>query len=128
MGKIDIKPTVKNRYKLKISDIKNLKIKDRSKICEPLFWRNEVIKAWCICGAVGKFEDAEYWIGIYDEDAPSYAGKFRFNFTTYMGMCSYTFEKFYDKAEIENNYDWQIQEKFLAKINELLDLGILSRK
>ena len=35
MGKIDIKPTVKNRYKLKISDIKNLKIKDRSKICEP---------------------------------------------------------------------------------------------
>ena len=128
MGKIDIKPTVKNRYKLKISDIKNLKIKDRSKICEPLFWRNDVIKAWCICGAVGKFEDAEYWIGIYDEDAPSYAGKFRFNFTTYMGMCSYNFEKFYDKSEIENNYDWQIQEKFLAKINELLDLGILSRK
>ena len=128
MGKIDIKPTVKNRYKLKISDIKNLKIKDRSKICEPLFWRNEVIKAWCIGGVVGKFEDAEYWIGIYDEDAPSYAGKFRFNFTTYMGMCSYNFEKFYDKSEIENNYDWQIQEKFLAKINELLDLGILSRK
>ena len=44
MGKIDIKPTVKNRYKLKISDIKNLKIKDRSKICEPLFWRNEIVR------------------------------------------------------------------------------------
>ena len=128
MSKVDIRPTVKNRYKLKISDIKKLKIKDRSKVCEPLFWRNEVIKAWCICCVVGKFEDAEYWIGIYDEDAPAYAGKFKFNFTTYMGMCSYTFEKFYDKAEIENNYDWQIQEKFLAKINELLDLGILSRK
>lgn len=128
MSKVDIRPTVKNRYKLKISDIKKLKIKDRSKVCEPLFWRNEVIKAWCICGVVGKFEDAEYWIGIYDEDAPAYAGKFKFNFTTYMGMCSYTFEKFYDKAEIENNNDWQIQEKFLAKINELLDLGILSRK
>lgn len=128
MGKLEIKPTVKNRYKLNISKIKKLKIGDRSKICEPLFWRNEGIKAWCICGVVGKFEDAEYWIGIYDEDAPSYAGKFRFHFTTYMGMCSYTFEKFYDKSEIENNYDWQIQEKFLAKINELLDLGILSRK
>ena len=42
-----------------------------------------------------------------------------------MGMCSYNFNKFYDKSEIENNYDWQIQEKFLGKINELIDLGIL---
>ena len=96
MGKVEIKPTIKNRYKLDIAKIKKLKIGDRSKICEPLFWRNDVIKAWCICDTVGKFEDAEYWIGIYDEDAPAYAGKFKFNFTTYMGMCSYTFNKFYD--------------------------------
>jgi hypothetical protein len=128
MGKIDIKPTVKNRYKLKISDIKNLKIKDRSKICEPLFWRNEVIKAWCICGVVGKFEDAEYWIGIYDEDAPSYAGKFRFNFTTYMGMCSYNFRKFFDYKEIENEVDLELQEKLLNTINWLIDEKIINIK
>ena len=42
-----------------------------------------------------------------------------------MGMCSYKFERFFDESEIENNYDWQIQEKFLDKINELIDLGIL---
>ena len=29
MSKVDIRPTVKNRYKLKISDIKKLKIKAR---------------------------------------------------------------------------------------------------
>ena len=127
MAKIEIKPSVKNKYKLSISSIKKLQIGDRSKICAPLFWYNNVIKAWCICGSVGKYEDAEFWLGIYDEDAPAYKGKFKFNFSTYMGMCSYTFEKFYDKAEIENNYDWQIQEKFLGVINNLLDEGILIR-
>ena len=125
MSNIEIKPSIKNRYKLSISSIKKLQIGDRSKICEPLFWYNNVINAWCICDSVGKYEDAEFWLGIYDEDAPSYKGKFRFNFSTYMGMCSYTFEKFYDKTEIENNYDWQIQEKFLGVINKLLDEGIL---
>jgi hypothetical protein len=125
MPKVDIKPSVKNRYKLTVSSIKKLQVGDRSKICEPLFWYNNAVNAWCISGSVGKFEDAEFWIGIYDDDAPAYKGKFRFNFSTYMGMCNYTFEKFYDKTEIENNYDWQIQEKFLGVINHLLDEGIL---
>ena len=41
------KPTVKNKYKLKISDIKKLKVNDWSKVCEPLFWKNTVVNAWC---------------------------------------------------------------------------------
>ena len=127
MSKVEIKPTVKNKYELTISSIKNLQVGDRSKIDKPLFWYNDIIKAWCIYGSVGKFEDSEFWLGIYDEDAPAYKGEFRFNFTTYMGMCSYIFEKFYDETEIENNHDWQIQEKFLSVINKLLDEGILIR-
>jgi hypothetical protein len=35
------------------------------------------------------------------------------------------FKKFFDFSEIENEYDLQIQEKFLAKINYLIDEGIL---
>lgn len=41
------KPRVENKYNLKPADIKNLIVKDQSKIKEPLFWRNSVINA-CI--------------------------------------------------------------------------------
>ena len=119
------KPKINNKYNLTIVDIKKLQIGDRAKIKEPLFWRNNVISAWCIIETVGKFEDSEYWIGIYDEDAPAYKGKFRFNFSTYGGMCDYKFQKFFDFSEIENEYDLEIQEKFLSKINFLIDEGIL---
>lgn len=39
------KPKVENKYNLKPSDINKLIVKDRSKIKEPLFWRNNVINA-----------------------------------------------------------------------------------
>ena len=127
MGKVEIKPSIENKYNLSISSIKNLQIGDRSKICEPLFWHNDNTKSWNIYGSVGKYEDSEFFLAIYDEDAPKYKGEFRFNFSTYMGMCAYIFENFYDESEIENNYDWQIQEKFLGVINKLIDKGILIR-
>lgn len=117
--------TVKNKYNLTIADIKKLQIGDKTKIKEPLFWRNNVVSAWCIVETVGRFEDAEYWIGVYDDDAHAYKGKFKFNFSTYNGMCGYEFKKFFNPAEIENKYDLEIQEKFLAKINYLIDEGIL---
>ncbi len=119
------KPTIKNKYNLTVVDVKKLKIGDRSKIKEPLFWYNDVISAWCIIETVGKFEDAEYWFGIYDEEAPAYKGKFRFYFSTHGGMCDYKFKKFFDFSEIENEHDLQVQEKFLSKINFLIDEGIL---
>ena len=119
------KQTVKNKYNLTVSDIKKLQIGNREKVKEPLFWRNNVLSAWCIIETAGKFEDAEYWLGIYDEDAPAYKGKFRFNFSSHGGMCDYKFKKFFDFSEIENEYDLEIQEKFLSKINFLIDEGIL---
>lgn len=125
------KPRVKNKYNLTIPQIKKLVIKDRSQVCAPLFWRNNVISAWCISGHAGakadeRFStDNEYWLGIYDEDAKAYKGKFRFEFSTYGGMCGYRFNKFFQPADIECENDLLIQERFLEKINELLDKGIL---
>lgn len=125
------KPRVKNKYNLTIPQIRKLVIKDRSQVCFPLFWRNDVISAWCISGHAGSKADErfstdnEYWIGIYDEDSKAYKGKFRFEFSTYGGMCGYRFEKFFQPADIECENDLLIQERFLEKINELLDKGIL---
>ena len=119
---------VANKHHLTISKIKQMHVLDRSKVHKPLFWRNEVIKAWCISEEVGnpKFGDeTSYWIGIYDEDAPAYAGQIRINFSTYGGMCGYNFEKFFQPEDIECDDDLRIQQKFLAKINYLLEEGII---
>lgn len=126
------KPTVKNKYNLTMKDCRHLIVKDRSKICEPLFWRNNIVSAWCISGSTAKSakEDEyccydEFWLGVYDEDAKAYAGKVKVNFSAYGGMCNYNFNKFYDYRKIENEADLEVQEMFLEKINVLLDEGIL---
>lgn len=124
------KPKVANKYHLTFSDIRKLEIGDRSKIKEPLFWRNDVIHAWCISETTtltpddslyGTYND--YWIGIYGEDAK--VKKLRVNCSAFGGMCSYKFQRFFERKEIESEIDLEIQEKLLAKINELIDKGIL---
>ena len=126
------KPTVKNKYNLTMKDCRHLAVKDRSKICEPLFWRNDVINAWCVYGSTAKnAKEAEYgsydefWLGVYDKDAKSYADKIRVKFSAYGGMCHYNFNKFYDYTKIEHEIDLEVQEMFLEKINMLLDEGIV---
>lgn len=117
-----------NKYNLTMKQIKNLKIGNRELIKEPLFWRNNVISAWCICASVGNADfcdETSYWIGIYDEDAKAYKGKVRFNFSTYGGMCGYEFNTFFNPRTIENIDDFDIQKLFLEKINTLIDKGIL---
>lgn len=127
-------PIVENKYNLTMAKIRKLKIVDRSQVGKPLFWRNDVIGAWCIVGSAGSDMDIqfgtdnEFWIGIYDLNAKSYAGKFRVHLTSYGGMCSYKFNQFFREKDIENDNDLLIQEKFLSKINELIDLGILSQE
>ena len=120
------KPKVKNKYNLKFADIRKLKINDRDKICEPLFWRNNVVSAWCVSETTIKnHKDSEYgtyneyWIGIYDND------KIRVNCSAFGGMAHYKFKKFFDYQEIDNELDLEIQEKLLSKVNELLDEKIL---
>ena len=97
------KPRVKNKYNLDMKKVKKLRVGDRTKIGQPLFWRNNVIDAWCILGTTAKNSEDEafgtcdeFWIGVYDEDAKSYAGKVRVTFSSYGGMCGYNFDKFFD--------------------------------
>ena len=117
--------------KITIPKIRKLKVGNRDLICEPLFWRNNVINAWCISGSAGTDADRQYctdsgyWIGIYDEDAKAYAGKFRIDFSSYGGMCGYNFTSFFKPKDIENENDLRVQELFLEKINYLIDNGIL---
>ena len=126
------KPRVKNNYNLDMKKVKKLRVGDRTKIGQPLFWRNNVIDAWCILGTTAKNSKDEafgtcdeFWIGVYDEDAKSYAGKVKVTFSSYGGMCGYNFDNFFDYSEIENEMDLEIQEKFIETINKLLDEQIL---
>lgn len=125
------KPKVKNKYNLTFSDIKKLKVGDRTKVCEPLFWRNNVINAWCISETTikspndsryGTYND--YFIGIYDENSER-KSKLKVYCNAYGGMATYNFKKFFDYKEIENEMDLEIQEKLLNKINNLIEQGIL---
>ena len=122
-------PKVANRYNLTYSDVEKLKVGKRELIEEPLFYWNDQISAWCISGISDiRWRDDSFWLGIYTEDAPEYPGEFRFRFTSYAGMCGYVFQDFYNPKEIETKYDLIIQEKFLEKINQLLDMGILVKE
>lgn len=126
------KSQVDNKYNLTMTKICRLKVADRNKVCAPLFWRNDVIGAWCICGTSGNEMDRrfatnnEFWIGIYDLNAKAYAGKLRVRLSSYGGMCDYKFNKFFDIKDINHEQDLEIQEKFLTKINELIECGILA--
>lgn len=126
-------PKVENKYDLTLSQIKKFRVADRSKIKEKPFWRNEQICAWYLSGHASTRKDEEfgtddeYWMGFYDEDAPNYAGEFRFDFSTYGGMCGYHFENFFVPESIKCENDLKIQELFLKRINWLLDEGILKK-
>ena len=109
-------PRVPNKYDLTIEKIKNLKVNDTSKFGEPIFWRNDVVNAWCISGGT---RYNSYWIGFYDN------GTFRFTISCYEDMCWYNFKEFYKIEEIEIIDDFLVQEMFLEKINYLIDEGIL---
>ena len=124
------KPNVENKYNLTPAMIPKLSV-DREKVKEPVFWRNNVIDAWCITlNTVKNYSDIEFctydefWIGVYDEDAKAYAGKIQYYFSSYGGMCSYNISNFFDPSEIENEMDLQIQEKAVALLNQLIDEGV----
>lgn len=115
-----------NKYNLTPVSIQKLKILDRTKIAKPLFWRNNAIPAWCIIETTAKNSSEyecccynDYWLGIYDND------RIKLTFSAYGGMCNYNFENFFDSTSIEHKIDLEIQEKFINKINYLIDEGIL---
>ena len=123
------KPRVRNKYNLKPADIKTLVVNDRSKIKEPLFWRNDVIKAWCISENIGTEIDKSIgnnnsvWIGIYDK--PYRNHKVHYHCNCWGGMGTYKFKEFFNPKEIHGEKDLETQERLLSIVNELLDEEIL---
>ena len=123
------KPKVENKYNLKPKDIQKAIIIDYERLRTPPFWRNDIIGAWCLSEGVGKgyyggFMDS-YWIGFYDKDAKSYAGKIVLSCSSYEDMCGYDFKEFFNPDEMENEIDLELQEKLLSRMNWLFDEGII---
>ena len=125
-------PRVKNKYDLSTRDIRNLRIGRRDLINPNLFWWNSLISAWFITGNDNSknvnSNHNEFWITIYDINAPRHAGKFTFNVTRSNGVHQYFFDEFYNPDDIESENDLVIQEKFLNAINQLIDMGILVKQ
>lgn len=53
-------PKVENKYQLTMEIARNLDIGDETKVREPLFWRNDVVHAWCISKSIGSDRDRRF--------------------------------------------------------------------
>ena len=123
-------PKVENKYNLTPYSITQLKI-NRNKVNENYFWRSKSAKSWYLSGNTAKNPTDyhyrffnEYWLEIYDEDISSTASQIKLFFLHRSGMQDYVFDSFYDFSTIEKEMDLEIQEKFLEKINFLIDEGV----
>ncbi|WP_097005345.1 hypothetical protein [Lacrimispora amygdalina] len=126
------KPMVENKYNLRPKDIKRAKVLKSERLHEDPFWRNDVVGAWCLSENTSKTVSDymyctynDYWLGFYDDDAKSYAGKIKLSCSAHGGMSNYNFKEFFNPKEIENEMDLEIQEKLLARFNWLIDNGIV---
>ena len=114
-----------NKYNLKPSDIKTLKILDWERLKKHT-WFNDAMKStgrwWCHlegCTLSGKYNDFdEFWIGFNEDN-----NCIDFHFTSWEGMTGYVFSEFY--KETENRYDLVVQVNALRYLNMLIDENIL---
>ena len=126
------KPVVENKYGLKFSDIHHFVVLKPDELHNPPFWRNEAVQskgihgAWCLSGDTAESKEdelygtySEYWIGFYD------SGTIEANCSSYGGMRSCSFEKFFDPKDIDNEIDLRLEELLLRDLNWLLDNGIV---
>ena len=112
-------PRVENKYNLNFKKLKDLKLKDRSLVKEPLFWRNEDNKLWCYSKPIEKCE-TEFWIRIKDDDT------IIIHCSTNNLLKEYTFDEFFNLKYINNVYEFMLQEELLATLNAFIDNGIFS--
>jgi hypothetical protein len=115
-----------NKYGLKFSDIKRFKIVNAAALRLPPFWRNNIIKAWCLSGtAATSNEDEmwgdpmEYWIGFYD------SGKIQCDISSSSCMVGEQFERFFNPRDLDTPQDVLLEERLLKRLNWLLDSGIV---
>lgn len=118
-----------NIHKLTLKNIKKLLVNRDLVNKDSGFWRNNVVKAWCISGQCGVdsypiCDATEYWLGVYDKPKKDGSVKIEVHFDCFSGMCSYTFDNFFDPAEIETEDDYKIQTMFIKRMNDLIDKGV----
>ncbi len=118
-----------NKYDLTVESIQHLHIADWDRL-KTKTWHNDAMRDtgnwWCHlegCNKEGqKYNDEdEFWIGFREED-----NKISCRFSSYGGMCGYTFDEFYVGDSIENVYDMQVQVNVIRWINSMIDDGILA--
>lgn len=124
----DLVKKVPNKHNIKPEDIKKLKVLDWDKLKKKT-WYNEAKKDtgewYCHLegsnsgGFYGDDED-EFWIGFNKKN-----GEVDYWFTSYGGMCGYTFDEFYKTDEIKNKWDMNVQVNAMRYLNMLLDEGIV---
>lgn len=124
------KPRIENKYNLKPKDIERAIVLDRERLKEEPFWRNDVVKAWCLSWCLSEWvgdEDEEYrtlnssneyTICFYD------SGEIKL-FCTFMGLFTYNFKTFFDPGKMENINDLILQENLLNRLNWLIDERIV---
>ena len=120
---------VPNKYNIKPEDIKKLKVLDWDRLKKHT-WYNEGMREageWYCClkgsngGGVFCDDDEDmFWIGFNKKN-----GEVDYWFTSYGGMCGYTFDEFYKADEIENKWDMNVQVNAMRYLNMLLDEGII---
>lgn len=110
-------PRVENKYNLDFKDLKKLKLKDRTLIREPLFWRNENNDLWCYSKPIANGE-TEFWIRIKDN------GKVAIHCAANQNLYEYKFTKFFKLSEMNSIYELMLQEELLATINAFIEEGV----
>ena len=48
------KPKIENKYNIRPEDLNRAEVIDRDRITRTPFWRNDLIKAWCLSGTTAK--------------------------------------------------------------------------
>ena len=133
MGKnnlnLKLMKAVPNKYDLTPKRISKLKILDWPRLKQHTWYNLAKTDGnwWCHCEGCsldGKYNDEdEFWIGFNERN-----NKIAYDFSSYGGMCGYEFEKFYDAADIENEYDMNVQINTLKWLNMMIDNKILGVK
>lgn len=127
--KLDLIKEYSNKYNLTPKSIKKLKILDWDKLKKKT-WKNDAMTngTWfchlegCQYPGSKKFDDEdEFWIGFREDD-----NKIDCHFTSYDGLCGYNITEFYDKNQIDNSMDLNVQINAICWLNQMIDEKILS--
>ena len=87
-------------------------------------WRHKYLSLGCIIETKFPSSKETTCTKVHLRETRAFS-RVRLHCYAYEDMASYTFKKFFDPAEIENEWDLQLQEKLLKQINWLIDEKII---